>query len=207
MLRPCRSPAIPCRVNSHMPCHTHATPLSCHSMPCPAILRQWRVLRESPRGNRKKPNVGRSPTCRLWTADAYSHMPCPCHAVSWPWEVGFRTAWLWHGTGAAWHMWIKTWPHCVNKMGKTQYKPLAERHGMGAAWERHGMCELAFKTSCTSTIVGGLMLKVQYGDACLSLQQVCEWNKKFMNGVSSVTDCPRPGQAHPVVTQGAISPV
>jgi len=36
-------------------------------------------------------------------------------------------------------------------------------------------------------------MKVQYGDACLSLQQVYEWTRKFMNSVSSVTDCPRPG--------------
>ena len=39
-------------------------------------------------------------------------------------------------------------------------------------------------------------MKVQYGDACLSLQQVCEWTRKFMNDTSSVTDSPRPGQAH-----------
>ena len=39
-------------------------------------------------------------------------------------------------------------------------------------------------------------MKVQYGDACLSLQQVYEWARKFMNGTSSVTDSPRPGQAH-----------
>jgi len=43
-------------------------------------------------------------------------------------------------------------------------------------------------------------MKVQYGDACLSLQQVYEWTRKFMNGISSVTDSPRPGQAHRVVT-------
>ena len=47
-------------------------------------------------------------------------------------------------------------------------------------------------------------MKVQYGDACLSLQQVHEWTRKFMNGISSVTDSPRPGQAHPVVTPEAI---
>jgi hypothetical protein len=29
-------------------------------------------------------------------------------------------------------------------MGKTQYKPLAERHVRGTAWKWHGMCELAF---------------------------------------------------------------
>ena len=43
-------------------------------------------------------------------------------------------------------------------------------------------------------------MKVQYGDACLSLQQVYEWTRKFMNGISSVTDSPRHGQAHRVVT-------
>jgi len=31
-------------------------------------------------------------------------------------------------------------------------------------------------------------MKVQYGDACLSLQQVYTWTRKFMNGTSSVTD-------------------
>ena len=43
-------------------------------------------------------------------------------------------------------------------------------------------------------------MTVQYGDACLSLQQVYEWTGKFMNGISSVTDSPGPGQAHPVLT-------
>jgi hypothetical protein len=32
---------------------------------------------------------------------------CLCRAVPWPWEVAFRTAWSCHGTGAAWHVWIK----------------------------------------------------------------------------------------------------
>jgi hypothetical protein len=38
-------------------------------------------------------------------------------------------------------------------------------------------------------------MKVQYGEACLSLQQVYEWTRKFMKGTSSVTDFPRHGQA------------
>ena len=46
-----------------------------------------------------------------------------------------------------------------------------------------------------------------YGDACLSLQQVYEWTRKFMKGVSSATDSPRPGQAHRVVTPEAIPAV
>ena len=50
-------------------------------------------------------------------------------------------------------------------------------------------------------------MKVQYGDACLSLQQVHEWTGKFMNGASSVTVSPQPGQAHRVVTPEAIAAV
>jgi len=50
-------------------------------------------------------------------------------------------------------------------------------------------------------------MKVPYGDACLSLQQVYEWTRKFMNGISSVTDSPRPGQAHRVETPEAIAVV
>jgi len=50
-------------------------------------------------------------------------------------------------------------------------------------------------------------IKVPYGDACLSLQKVYEWTGKFMNGISSVTDSPRPGQAHPVVTPEGIAAV
>jgi len=33
-------------------------------------------------------------------------------------------------------------------------------------------------------------MEAQYGDECLSLQQVYEWSRKFLNGVSSVTDSP-----------------
>jgi len=50
-------------------------------------------------------------------------------------------------------------------------------------------------------------MKVQYGDACLSLQQLYEWTRKFMNCISSVTDSLRHGQAHPVVTPQAIAAV
>jgi N-acetylmuramoyl-L-alanine amidase CwlA len=50
-------------------------------------------------------------------------------------------------------------------------------------------------------------MKVQYGDACLSLQQVYEWPIKFINSISFVTDSPRPGQAHRVLTPEAIAAV
>jgi hypothetical protein len=49
-------------------------------------------------------------------------------------------------------------------------------------------------------------IKVPYGDACLSLQQEYEWTRKFMKLISSVTDSPRPGQAHRVVTPEDIAP-
>ena len=50
-------------------------------------------------------------------------------------------------------------------------------------------------------------MKVHCGDACLSLQQVYEWATKFKNGISSITDSPRPGKAHRVVTPEAIAAV
>ena len=50
-------------------------------------------------------------------------------------------------------------------------------------------------------------MNVQYGDACLSLQQVYEWTRKVMNSISSVTDSPRPGQAHQILTPEAIAAV
>ena len=50
-------------------------------------------------------------------------------------------------------------------------------------------------------------IKVQYGDACLSLQQVYELTRKFMNGISSVIDSLRPGQGHRVMTPEAIAAV
>jgi hypothetical protein len=142
MPRPCRSPAMPCRVNSHMPCRA------------PALFQQCCVLRESPRGSRKypncysysltdwyasdnslcgsrkKPNAGKSSTCHLWTADANSHIPCHAHAV------------LCHGLekslserhcrGMA--CVTQTRPQCVNQMGKTRSKPLAAWHGRRTAW-------------------------------------------------------------------------
>ena len=50
-------------------------------------------------------------------------------------------------------------------------------------------------------------MKVQYGDACLSQQQVYKWSRKFANGVTSVEDAPRPGQAQRVVTLQNIAAV
>jgi hypothetical protein len=149
---PYRAPAMPSRVNSHTPCRA------------PAILRQCRVLRESPRGSRKYPNcqsysltdwyasdnnlrgtprgsrkklnAGRSPTYRLWTADANSHAPYHAHAALCD---GLEKS-LSERHGHCMVRVNQSQPHCVNQMGKTQSTPLAARHGhgMGTAWARHG---------------------------------------------------------------------
>jgi hypothetical protein len=50
------------KADSHIACHAHSVPLQCNAlnshMPCraPAMLRQCRDLRESPRGSRKYPS-------------------------------------------------------------------------------------------------------------------------------------------------------
>jgi hypothetical protein len=61
---PCRSPATPCRVNSHMPCCPHAVPLpfraalihTCHATPMPFRVALIHTCHATP-------------------------MPFPCHAV------------------------------------------------------------------------------------------------------------------------------
>jgi hypothetical protein len=101
------------KVNSHMPCRA------------PAILRQCRVLRESPRGSRKypnsyshsltdsyasdnnlrgtpcgsrkKPKAGRSPTFRLWKADANLQ----CHTTPRPRCAMALISHFKNGTGVA----------------------------------------------------------------------------------------------------------
>jgi hypothetical protein len=42
----------------------------------------------------------------------------------------------WQGNGMV--CMNQTRPHCVNQMEKTQFKALAERHGMGTAGEQQG---------------------------------------------------------------------
>jgi hypothetical protein len=57
--------------------------------------------------------------------------------------------WVRHGRGMT--CVNQTRSHCVNQMGKTQFKTLLAKHaresGMGAASERHGICELTLKRS------------------------------------------------------------
>ena len=72
---------------------------------------------------------------------------------------------------------------------------------------RTAFCHPFFKYEEVKPVEIQRRMDVQYGDACLSLQQVYEWTRKFMNGISSVTDSPRPGQAHRVVTPEGIAAV
>jgi hypothetical protein len=88
----------------------------------------------TPRGSRKKPNAGRLPTCRLWTADANSHTPCRLYAVPLPQPCrGLERSLLERHIRDMACM-NQTRSHCVNEMRNTQSKLLAERHGKGTAW-------------------------------------------------------------------------
>jgi hypothetical protein len=51
----------------------------------------------------------------------------------------------WHGHGHGTASVNQSRPRCVNQMGKAHSKPLAARHGRGAAWERHAMWESALR--------------------------------------------------------------
>ena len=91
-----------------------------------------------------------------------SHLPCHAHAKLRPCRSsqGHGMVGAWHGHDMA--SVNQTRPHCVNQMGKKNSKHLAARHGrgigkawaryrkgMGAAGERHAMCESAL-TGITS---------------------------------------------------------
>jgi hypothetical protein len=57
-----------------------------------------------------------------------------------------RTAWSEHGMASV----NRTWPHCVNQMGKTHSKPIAAWHGRGMARALPAVCEsaLSMQLSC-----------------------------------------------------------
>ena len=132
---PCRVKArfthtmpFPCRVKARF---THIMPRPCHS---PASDNK---LPGTPRGSRKQPTAGRS----LTFSSQAVRMPSACRD---PAVKGIFVAWQGNDMVCV----NQTRPPCVNQMGKSQSKPLTERHGMGTAWhgngmawERHGMCE------------------------------------------------------------------
>ena len=85
-----------------------------------------------------------APTMPFFSRPQHSTAVCrrPCCAVALR-----RTALSEHGIANV----NQTRPHCVNQLGKTHSKSLPERHGTGAAWERHAMCESALTVSSTQT--------------------------------------------------------
>ena len=78
----------------------------------------------------------------------------------------------WHGQDTA--SVNRTRPHCVNQMEKTHSKPLAARHGMGAVWERHAMCESAF-THLSTMPSNSLKCSLQFNAASsITIQIKCQ---------------------------------
>jgi hypothetical protein len=137
------------KANSHIPCRSPAALIhTCLAAPLPfsdsavsfvkvrmvdgnirtaspATTLDSNNLRGTPHSSRKKPNAVRSPTCRLWTADANSHIPCHSHAAlcrglqkSLSERHGRGMAWERHRRGMA--CVNQTRPHCVNQLGKKQ---------------------------------------------------------------------------------------
>ncbi|PNF25487.1 hypothetical protein B7P43_G05936 [Cryptotermes secundus] len=68
-------------------------------------------------------------------------------------------------------------------------------------------CDICGRVEGVKPIEVHRRMKVQYGDACLSQQQVYEWSRKYRNGMTSVADAPRPGQVHRVVPPESIAAV
>jgi hypothetical protein len=79
MPRPCHSPTLPCPSWKSVWCRKYPI---CYSYGLTEWYASDKNLRGTPRGSRKKPNAGRSPTYRFWTADANLHMPRPCHVYA-----------------------------------------------------------------------------------------------------------------------------
>jgi hypothetical protein len=105
------------RADSHMPYRSHGVPLqrgrlihTYYAVPMPLTCHSPTV-----------PKAGRTPTCRLWTADAYSHILCRSHAVPLPRPYrGFE-------------------------------RSLSERHFCGMTKKRHGMCKSNTAALCKSS--------------------------------------------------------
>jgi hypothetical protein len=145
---------LPCRAALTHTCHAVPLPFSESAVSIvkvrvvagnirtasPIVLTDWYAsdnnLRGTPHDNRKKPNVGTSPTCHTKST------PRCAVALRSRFQNGMVVAW--HGRGMI--CVNQTRPHRVNQMGKTQSKPLAARHGrgMGVTGKRHGICELTF---------------------------------------------------------------
>jgi hypothetical protein len=135
MPRPCRAHAVP------LPCHAALTH-TCHTAPLPlsdnaVSFVKVRVVAGRSRTRAGRPHAVSGRPMLIHTCHAMT-MPRPCRSVPWPSEVAFRTAWSWHGTGAAWarHGMCESNTVAMCKPnGKDTIYPLSARHGkvMGTA--------------------------------------------------------------------------
>ena len=94
--------AVPCHANSHIPCRALAVFRHCRVLrKSPRVAGKIRTgNRKTPRGSRKKPNLGRSSTGRLKTADVNSHIPCravPCRGLQ-------KSLQKLHGRSTVWYV-------------------------------------------------------------------------------------------------------
>jgi hypothetical protein len=149
---PCRSPAV-LKPDSHIPCRSLVHDKRCFVSHWPSaseigmfLVATFLELRVVAARSRKMAGgqhaVSRRPMLLLDSHNAIpfprcSHavtLPRPCHerAVSLSERRIRGMAGERHGNGTVYVN--QTRPHCVNQMGKTQSKPLAELHGMGTAW-------------------------------------------------------------------------
>ena len=145
MPRPCRSPAMPC-INSHMTCRA------------PALLRQCRVLRGCPHGNRKYPTA--SPQCNS-SSFFFCSVLLPLFPRPWQTVFGFTLAsWIWN-----WYASDHNFVELRVVAGRTRmrassphprsWRPccavaLRRRAWSGMAWARRGKCESDTAAMCQS---------------------------------------------------------
>jgi hypothetical protein len=113
-----------------------------HAVPLPRPCRDPVATLPRPCHSRKQAGLPHAVSRRQMLIHKYYTVTTPLCAVALRgrFQNGIFVAWQGNGMACV----NQARPHCVNQMRKTQYKPLAERHGRETAWERHGMCELAF---------------------------------------------------------------
>jgi hypothetical protein len=122
---PCRSLAV-LKANSHIPCRSLAVLKANSHIPCRSLAATLPLPCHSPH-SRLRAISGRPMLIHTYHAVPMS-FPCRDSAVALRgrFQNGIFVAWRGNGMACV----NQTRPHCVNQMGKTQSKPLAERHGM-----------------------------------------------------------------------------
>jgi hypothetical protein len=140
---PCRSPAA-LKANSHIPCRS--LPFSDSAVSFVKVrlvdgnirtaslllLTTFVELRVVAGRSRKRAGRPHGVSGRPMLIHTCYAVPMPRCAVALSGRFQNGMVVAWEGNGMAYVN--QTRPYCVNQIGKTQSKPLAERHGRGAAW-------------------------------------------------------------------------